>query len=134
MLSGDNGILQKATTSKENTEKASVIEQAQTDILGQIAENNGETISKTQLKTILNKYFVEFDDELSEDLSESNIVLTAKEAYGGYEDIKLIDIYNGKLKIEDAHTYHIEAVSYSAAAYSIAYLLEHLLYTRQVKV
>ena len=110
MLSGDNGILQKATQSKERTEKATVIELAQTDILEKIAENKGETISETQLKTILNKYFEEFDDELPEDLSETTITLTAKEEYGGYTNIALADIYNGNLKIEVLHTYHIEAV------------------------
>ena len=97
MLSGDNGILQKATTAKENTERQSVIEQAQAEILGQITENKGEKISETQLKTILNKYFKEFDDELPEDLSETTIILTAKEEYGGYTNIALADIYNGKL-------------------------------------
>ena len=108
MLSGDNGILQKATQSKELTEKATIIELARTDILGQIAENKGETISETQLKTILNKYFEEFDDELSEDLSETTITLTAKNEYGGYSNIALADIYNGKLaKIQvSSYFYH----------------------------
>ena len=32
MLSGDNGILQKSTDAKINTEKAQIIENAQTDI------------------------------------------------------------------------------------------------------
>ncbi len=100
MLSGDNGILQRATQSKERTEKATVIELAQTDILGQIAENKGETISETQLKTILGTYFEEFDDELPEDLSKTSITLTAKDEYGGYSNIALVDIYNGKLKKE----------------------------------
>ena len=53
MLTGDNSILQKATDAKTNTERKSVIELAQTDILGQITENKGETITETQLKTIL---------------------------------------------------------------------------------
>ena len=100
MLSGDNSILQKATDSKTNTERASVIEQTKTEILGQIADNKGETITETQLKTILNKYFEEFDDELPDDLSETTITLTAKESYGGYSNIALVDIYNGKLKKE----------------------------------
>ena len=114
--------MQRATQSKERTEKATVIELAQTDILGQIAENKGETISETQLKTILTKYFEEFDDELTEDLSETTITLTAKEEYGGYANIALADIYNGNLKIEVLHTYHIEAVI--SGTYSIAYLYD----------
>ncbi len=100
MLSGDNGILQKATQSKEKTEKATVIELAQTEILGQIAENKGETMSETQLKTILGKYFEEISEELPEDLSETNIILTSKEEYGGYTNIELSKIYNGKLTKE----------------------------------
>jgi len=43
MLSGNNGILQKTTDARKATEKASIIEQVRTDILGQIAINNGET-------------------------------------------------------------------------------------------
>lgn len=114
MLSGDNGILQRATQSKERTEKATVIELAKTDILGQIAENKGETISGTQLKIILNKYFEDFDDELPEDLSETTITLIAKEEYGGYTNIALSDIYSGKLKTEnvDTHTYHMTIIGY----------------------
>ena len=101
MLSGDNSILQKATDAKTNTERATVIELAQTDILGQIVENKGETISETQLKTILGKYFEEINDDLPEDLSETTITLTAKEEYGGYTDIALVNIYNGKLELSD---------------------------------
>ena len=44
MLSGDNGILQKATEAKKNTEIATIIEQARTDILAQIAENKGKIV------------------------------------------------------------------------------------------
>ena len=100
MLAGDNSILQKATDAKEITERKSVIESAQTDILGQIAENKGETITETQLKTILGKYFEEFDDELPEDLSETTITLTAKTEYGGYTNIALSDIYKGLISKE----------------------------------
>ena len=76
MLSWDNGILQKATDAKTNTERASVIEQARTYILGQIAENKGENISKDQLKNILNKYFLDIDSlVLPNDLSNTAIKL-----------------------------------------------------------
>ena len=54
MLSGDNGILQKATDAKVKTEKAQIIENAQTKILGQQAENKGTNITKGQLAEILN--------------------------------------------------------------------------------
>ena len=98
MLSGDNSILQKATDAKTNTEKATVVELAQADILGKIAENKGDTISETQLRAILSKYFEEFDDELPEDLSDTTITLTSKNEYGSYSDIALLEIYNGSIK------------------------------------
>lgn len=91
------GILKRATEAKTRTERATVIELAKTDILGQVAENRGEIISETQLKAILDKYFEEINEELPEDLSETTITLTAKESYGGYNNIALADIYNGKL-------------------------------------
>ena len=57
MLTGDNSILQKAIEAKTRTERATIIENAQTDILGQQSENKGADITKEQLTTILNKYF-----------------------------------------------------------------------------
>jgi len=108
MLSGNNGILKKSRETRTKTERASVIEQAQTDILGQIAENKGEALTETQLKTILGSYFEEFDDELTEDLSETTITLTAKNEYGGYSNIALADIYNGKILKDNTNLYHIK--------------------------
>lgn len=105
MLSGDNSILQKATDAKTNTERASIIEQAKTDILGQIAGNKGEDISKNQLKSILNTYFDENEVEsleLPDNTSTSNDELTSK--VGSYK-IKLSEIYSGKLtnKLDMTH-------------------------------
>ena len=90
------GILQRTADAKERTGKAEVIENAKLDVLAQMSENNGENISKDQLKTILNKYFKDINTlELPNDLSETNILLTANIEYGGYENIKLSEIYNG---------------------------------------
>lgn len=103
MLSGDNGILQKATEAKTNTERASIIEQARTDILGQIAENKGKNISKDQLKSILNIYFVENEVNtlnIPDDTSTSNDELTSKE--GNYK-IKLSEIYSGTFKSSESN-------------------------------
>ena len=105
MLSGDNGILQKATQSKEKTERAEVVENAKLDVLAQIAENKGENISKDQLKTILNKYFEDIDAlVLPDDISNSDIKLNAKQQYGSYHNIALVDIYNGKFTITESDT------------------------------
>ena len=95
MLSGDNGILQKATDAKTRTERATIIENAQTDILGQQAENKGKSISKQQLKSVLKNYFNENEVEeltIPNDISTSNDELTSKD--GKYR-IKLSEIYNG---------------------------------------
>ena len=59
MLTGENGILTKATTAKENTQRAEVIERAQIDIVSAQAENESGDITKAQLKTILDKYFTD---------------------------------------------------------------------------
>ena len=96
MLSGDNSILQRATDAKERTGIAEVVENAKLDVLAQIAENKGENISKVQLKSILNTYFDDIDNlELPDDLSNSDIKLKANQSYGGYQNIALVDIYNG---------------------------------------
>lgn len=125
MLAGDNGILQRATDAKTNTERKSVIESAQTDILGQIAENKGETITETQLKTILGKYFEAINEDLPEDLSETTIALTAKEEYGGYTNIALADIYNGKiLKTVVTNLYHLSVESHMGDGYAIISLID----------
>lgn len=101
MLSGNNSILQKAGEAKEKTERATIIENAQTDILGQIAENKGRDITKVQLANILNKYFLSIDaalipDEIS---STNDLELTTQdEKYKIY----LSQIYNTTFEIEPA--------------------------------
>lgn len=100
MLSGDNGVLQRATDAKEKTERATIIETAKTDILGQIAENKGNDISKKELADILNKQFKTVDensipDEIS---STSDIKLTTTdEKY----KINLSEIYIGTFAEEE---------------------------------
>lgn len=95
MLSGENGILQRAKDAKIRTEKATIIESAQTDILSQIAENNGEDITDSQFKAILGKYFKEesIPNEIPENLS--NLELTTSD--GKYKIIAS-EIYDGKIK------------------------------------
>ena len=112
MLSGDNGILRQATNAKILTGKANIVEQAKLDILGQIAENKGQNISKDQLKIILNKYFENIDSlEIPNDLSDSDIKLNANQTYGGYQNIALSEIYNGKFETAES------GISYSIGDY-----------------
>ena len=51
------GILTQAQNAKEKTDKASLIEQVQVDILGEQIKGNGSGITSGALQTILNKYF-----------------------------------------------------------------------------
>ena len=102
MLSGNNGILNRAGEARDITGIAEIVENAKLDVLEQIADNKGQNISKDQLKNILNKYFENIDTmEFPDDLSNSDIKLNAKQAYGGYQNIDLVDIYNGKFAIEN---------------------------------
>ena len=89
-LTGENGLLEQAQNAKESTEKAELIERAQTDILTIQAKNYGD-LSREQLKTVLDKYF----DNVPEDYTKDS-ELTGKDEYGKYI-IKVSDIYDGIL-------------------------------------
>ena len=83
-LTGDNGILTRASDAREETEIATVKERARTDILGVQAENEGK-ISKESFVEILNNYFMDVPtvDELPEDLS--TLILATKDEYGEHK-------------------------------------------------
>lgn len=66
------------------------------DILGKEVEKQEENIDSTELQTILNKYFTNIPQNAN-DLIGYDENLEAKEEYGGYNDIKLSDIYNGEI-------------------------------------
>ena len=55
MLSGNNGILQRATEAKTKTEREQIIENARIDITEQQIYNQSAKISKEQLAESLNK-------------------------------------------------------------------------------
>ena len=92
MLTGDNGILTQAQNAKEETEKASLIEQIQMDILEKQTENSSGDLTKTNLKEILDKYFEDVPKELPDDLTD--LKLMSKEEFGKHE-IEITDIWNG---------------------------------------
>ena len=96
-LTGKNGILTQAQNAKEETEKASVIEQAQTDILGEQAEKRSGNITEKDLKEVLEKYFENVPEKLPEDLT--TLELKSKEEYGGHL-INVSKIYSGTLEKE----------------------------------
>ena len=94
MLSGDNSILQKATTAKENTERAEIVENAKMDVLSEITDNKGSALKESQLKSVLEKYFVnsEIPEKLPSDLSTLELT-TLNNKY----NIKVSEIYDGNL-------------------------------------
>ena len=103
MLSGDNGILNKATDAKTLTERRSIIEQAQTDVLGYQAENKATDLKKSQLQSVLEKYFKNVPDLT--DMQNSEILgtkLDTLEEYGNH-NIEVKEIFNGNL-LEDIQT------------------------------
>ena len=92
MLTGENGILKKAITAKEKTERAQLIESAQTDILGKQADvNNKGNVTKGDLNEVLNKYFINVPNNLNSDTE-----LTATSEYGSYK-VTLSEIYKGQI-------------------------------------
>ena len=96
MLSGNNGILNRAGEAKEKNDRMGIIEQARIDILDKIAENKGENITDSQFREVLEKYFTKesIPDEFPEDLSEVKLT-----SLNERHKILASEIYNGKLKI-----------------------------------
>ena len=95
MLSGNNGILKKSRETRTKTERASVIEQAKTDVLGYQAENKGTDLKKSQLQSVLEKYFKSVPDLANMEDSE---ILRAKldtlSKYGNH-NIEVKEIFDG---------------------------------------
>ena len=89
MLSGENGIIAQAQSSKEKTEIEEIKERARLDILGIKAGNNAK-ITEDEINKIVEKY-----GEISGE-GENKIITTEK----GYI-IKVHDIYNGIVAVEE---------------------------------
>ena len=104
MLTGDNSILKRAVDAKERTERAEIIESAKTELLGDIAENRGGNIKKTQLVAVLNKYFKNIESNaIPDEISNKNdIELTTLD---GKYNILLSEIYEGRTKSLGAGLY-----------------------------
>ena len=97
MLSGDNSILQKATQSKEKTEREEIVENAQLDILAKISEKQGENLTASELEEILKSTDYSTQGTLSNEENILERTLTSKD--GKYE-IPVSEIYNGNLAAE----------------------------------
>ena len=94
MLAGDNGILQKATLSKEKTERAEIIENAQMDILAKISDKKGENLTQEELEAILTSGDYKTQGTLSNEENILDRILTSKD--GKYQ-IPVSEIYSGNL-------------------------------------
>ena len=95
MLTGENGLLNKASDAKIATEIADIKEQIQTDIIGEQAGNQGN-ISDSVLKKILEKYGrINYE----EDETIKSITTTK----GNYE-IAMADIWNGTTVADSTNT------------------------------
>ncbi len=118
-LTGENGVLTKANTAKEQTEIADTIERARVDILGVQTENESEDITKAQLVEILEKYFKEVPtaEKLPEDLT--TLTLKTKTEYGSH-DIKVSDIWNGTFGEESNKTLAKDALKTDPTASEVA--------------
>ena len=94
MLSGNNGVLQRATTAKENTERVEIVENAKMDVLSEITENKGNDITEQQFISVLNKYFNNEDvpNSLPNDLNTLEM-RTKNNKYKIYAS----EIYNGTI-------------------------------------
>ena len=98
MLSGDNGILQRATQSKEKTERAEIIENAKLDILAKITEKKGENLTALELEEILTSPNYNTKGRLSDEESILDRTLTSNnEKY----QILVSEIYNGSFAGEN---------------------------------
>lgn len=86
ILTGENGILTKATSAKQETEKANIIEQIQSDIAEKQIENSG-SITDEEFYKILENYG---------DISDDKTILTT--INGNYK-IPISDIYSGSTAV-----------------------------------
>ena len=89
------GILRKATDAKTFTERASVVEQAKTDVLGYQTENKGTDLQKSQLQTVLETYFKSVP--ALTDMSDTEILNTELETLAKYgiHNITVKEIFDG---------------------------------------
>ena len=96
-LSGENGILNRASQASENTQRSALIEQAQIAVLEAQAHANG-TAEESAIRTALAPYF---SNASTVDLTDGTAVLTPiQNTAGNWADITVADV----MKVETAET------------------------------
>lgn len=92
MLTGENGLLNRSSTSKANTERAEIIELARLELLEKQISNNGK-VSIEDLKVVLSKYFNNSEIEMLPEYFESMKEEELTSIKGNYK-IKVKEIWN----------------------------------------
>ncbi len=92
ILTGDNGVLTKAASAKDKTERAEVIENAKLDILAIHSDKEGK-LTTGDLKGVLDKYF----KDVPEEITAEDIATLELKTKDDKHTIKVSEIYNGKL-------------------------------------
>ena len=88
MLTGENGILTQAQNAQRETERANLIEEVQTEVMGKQAEEGTANLDRTDLKGILDNYFETVPNNFTKDTE----LQTIKDKYGDYQ-IKVSEVY-----------------------------------------
>ena len=92
MLTGENGLLNRSSTAKANTERAEIIELARLELLEKQISNNGK-VSIEDLKEVLSKYFDNTEIEMLPEDFESMKEKELTSIEGNYK-IKVKEIWN----------------------------------------
>ena len=90
-LTGENGVLTKANTAREETERKDIIERAQIDILAKQSDNLG-SLSQKELSDILTEKYGTLSTQ------EENILDKTLTSKDGKHKIKVNEIWNGKFQ------------------------------------
>ena len=80
-LSGNNGILTRATAAQETTKKQSLLEEIRLNIVEKQVDNEIGEVTSTSLKEVLEQYF---DGVPDADKIKPETTLNTKSKYGNY--------------------------------------------------
>ena len=98
LMKGNSGIISKADESKSQTERKEVIEKAKMTISEKVVNNGGNELTRSELKEILEQYFINVPDDYT-----LETILKTKEENGKYE-IKVSEIYDRDIMTENEET------------------------------
>ena len=98
LMKGNSGIISKADESKSQTERKEVIEKAKMTISEKVVNNEGNELTRSELKEILEQYFINVPEDYT-----LETILKTKEENGKYE-IKVSEIYDRDIMTENEET------------------------------